>query len=92
MGVERCDKIISLIDQCLAGPNLEHADGRNCWRCTVPHNGGPAGLCDKCLEKLRDPALAVDGPTLNPTDQEKPARLEGAYEHRPGVLRGDLIP
>lgn len=86
MGVERCDRIVTLIDQALAGPDMESREGRYCWHCgACEHNGGPSGLCDACLSKLRDPALSIWTPPAGRTDAENPAILEGAYQHRPAA-------
>ena len=88
MGTERCDQIIAFIDQALAGPNMTRRDGRFCWYCQqIEHNEGPSGLCEPCLTKLRDPELSIEMPeTISRTDNERPAILEGAYQHRPAVV------
>lgn len=83
-GTERCDKVMHLIDQALAGPDPRSHIGRQCWHCVSSvHNDGPSGLCDVCLEKLRDPELTSERPhTGTPSDNEDPGCLDGAYTHR----------
>ena len=87
MGASRCDRILSIIDEALAGPDSADPEATLCWCCkpAQPHNGGPSGLCDTCLTKLRDPTLAIWTPPTGRTDAENPAILEGAYHHRPAA-------